>query len=145
MASENGVLVGVGEIRKVVESADVFTVAFTHFPQRLLVDTRFDDDLPPLVQLVKPVASAQERFFWLGTKRPSLGMPKAFMYFAWPHSVSFLKESGIWERIRERVGAPYSPEVDRQSLKTLARLQALEQRVTAAAITGDHHATLWQR
>lgn len=145
MGSENGLLVDVGEIRNVVENADVFTVAFTHFPQRLLVDTRSNDDLPPMVRLVRPVASAQERFFWLGSKRPSLGMPQAFMFFAWPHSVAFLTESGVWDRIRARVGATYDPDVERQCQKALDRLQKLEQGVTLAAITGENHATLWPR
>lgn len=145
MASENGLLVDVGEIRKVVDNADVFTVAFQHFPQRLLVDTRSNDDVPPMVRLVRPVASAQERFFWLGSKRPSLGMPKSFMYFAWPHSVAFLTESGIWDRIRARVGATYDPDIDRQCQETLARMQELEKGVTLAAITGENHATIWHR
>jgi NADH:ubiquinone oxidoreductase subunit 5 (subunit L)/multisubunit Na+/H+ antiporter MnhA subunit len=45
------------------------------------------------------VASVQERFFWLGQQRPTLGMPKNFMFFAWPHSLRYLEDSGLWRRI----------------------------------------------
>ena len=56
-----------------------------------------------MVAIVDPVERVQERFFWLGQHRPALGMPKNFMFFHWPHSVRYLEESGVWDRVRNRV------------------------------------------
>ena len=95
------------DITDIVRHADVFAVSFRLFPERLLIDTRHDDDDPtgacslPMVAIVDPVGSMQERFFWLGSHRPSLGMPKQFQFFHWAHSIRYLEESGVWDRIRE--------------------------------------------
>ena len=42
MHTENGILVDLDQVRRVVDNADVFTVAFRLFGERLLIDTRFD-------------------------------------------------------------------------------------------------------
>src|SRR5438067_2326966 len=100
MFTENGLLVNIAEIESIVKSADVFTASFRLFPERLLIDTRYDRSPDPgacgtpMVAIVDPVESIQERFFWLGQHRPSLGMPKSFEFFFWPHSTLYLEESG---------------------------------------------------
>src|SRR5207248_2827500 len=103
MRSENGILIDVGEVAGIVDKADVFLVGFANFSERLLVDTRSDERTRPLVKVVPSLGSFQERIFWLGQNRPTLGMPNAFSFIKWPHSPGFLVESGLWERIRERV------------------------------------------
>ncbi len=145
MNGENGVLVDVGEVRKVVDNADVFAVGFRNFGKRLFVDTRSDADVRAMVAVVEPLASPQERFFWLGKTRPSLGVPKAFGYFNWPQSPNYLVESGIWELIRARVGAANDTVVDHQCETALKGLRGLERQATLAAIRGDDHLTLWSR
>src|SRR5688572_3198569 len=103
MFSENGILVDFNEINKLIASAEVFTVGFGPFAERLLVDSRSNETETPLVQVVQPKGSAQERVRWLYRRRPSLGMPQAFSFVAWPHSPSFLVESGVWDSIRDKV------------------------------------------
>lgn len=145
MAAEHGVLINTTEVKEVVANADVFAIGFPLFPERLLVDTRSDATTPPTARLVEPVASVQERFFWLGQHRPSLGMPQRFMFFFWPHSVAYLQESGVRETIRRRffsdeTGGPGLADLDR----ALEELETKERDVYLGAIRGDErHKTIW--
>jgi hypothetical protein len=148
---ENGPLVDLGQIDEIVQQADVFAIAFRLFPERLLIDTRHDADDPagpcglPMVAIVDPVATVEERFFWLGQHRPMLGTPRNFMFFLWPHSIRFLDESGLWGRIRERLvrsGFDGAAETVDAALKDLERR---EYRATCAAIKGETFQTIWAR
>lgn len=143
MQSENGLLVDVGQIHQVVENADVFAVGFSNFAERLLVDARSGSEIGPMVRVVEPLASIQERFFWLGKERPQFGVPQAFVFFAWPHSITFLEQSGLWRRIRDRVRADSDPKAGRQCSVTLQRLRALERQVLVAAVKGENFVSLW--
>ncbi|MEX0750137.1 MAG: hypothetical protein WD359_04940, partial [Dehalococcoidia bacterium] len=95
MYTENGLLVDLREINHIVRNADVFAAAFRLFPERILVDTRHDATDPdgpcgmPMLAIVDPVATLQERYFWLGQQRPALGTPKHFQFFFWPHSIRY--------------------------------------------------------
>jgi len=105
MFTENGVVIDLGEVKKAVQQADVFAIGFRLFAERLLVDTRHDEKTPPLVQVVEPVDSVEQRFFWLGQNRPTLGTPERFIFFLWPHSIPFLRESSLASAITERIAA----------------------------------------
>jgi hypothetical protein len=143
MYSENGVLVDFDEIGRLIKSADVFTVGFTAFAERLLIDSRSNDTETPLVQVVQPKGSAQERVRWLYRRRPSLGTPQTFSFVAWPHSPAFLVESGVWDMLRDKVGASLDPQVETQCDLALKRLHNLDREATIALITGEHCTTLW--
>jgi hypothetical protein len=149
MRTENGLLVDLGQVRDVINSADVFAVAFRLFPERLLIDTRHDDRDPdgpcgmPMVAIVDPVATVQERFFWLGKHRPTLGMPEEFKFFFWPHSVRYLAESGVWRAIRERVTSSGFAGADATCNAALEDLLKREHAAEVAAITGERHHTVW--
>jgi len=141
MRSENGILIDVGEVASIVDKADVFLVGFANFSERLLVDTRSDGATRPLVRVVASLGSFQERIFWLGRNRPTLGVPRDFSFINWPHSPGFLEESGIWDRIRSRVDADNAAACDR----AIERLTRLELKTMLDAIHGDRHVTLWPR
>jgi hypothetical protein len=143
MYSENGVLVDFDEISKLVNDADVFTVGFAAFPERLIVDTRFNDRENPMVQVVEPARSARDRMVWLSRRRPSLGVPESFSFFAWPHSPTFMVQSGIWDRIRRRVDAELSAEVSVQCDLAIKQLLNLDREATYALLKGEHCLTLW--
>jgi hypothetical protein len=144
-----GLLVDISEIEKVVRNADVFAVGFRLFPERLLIDTRHDDTNPegpcgtPLVAIVDPVESVEERYFWLGKHRPTLGMPEAFMYFFWPHSVRYLQESGIWGAIRERIVSSGFTGAAETCDAALEDLLERERGANIEAIAGARYRTLW--
>jgi hypothetical protein len=138
------------DITDIVRHADVFAVSFRLFPERLLIDTRHDDDDPtgacslPMVAIVDPVESMQERFFWLGQHRPSLGMPKQFQFFHWTHSVRYLEESGLWDRIRNRVVASRFSGARETCADALRDLYAREHAATLDAIRGPRYETIWE-
>lgn len=144
MFSENGVLVDFEEISKLVEAADVFTVGFATFPERLIVDARGNDVETPMVQVVEPARSARDRLNWLNRRRPSLGAPEAFSFFAWPHSPNFLMQSGVWDRIRNRVEQG-DPQVSVQCDLAIKQLLNLDREATMSILRGDHCLTLWPR
>ena len=143
MYTENGLLVDLTEIEETVRAADVFAVSFRLFAERLLIDTRHDGSEIPMVAIVDPVGSVQERFFWLGQHRPSLGLPQHFKFFYWPHSVGYLRESGVWAKIVERVTASGFSGARETCDEALRDLLARERRATLDAIRGARYQTLW--
>ena len=141
--SENGLLVDLAEVEKVVDLSDVFTIVFRTFPERLLVDSRVSAQEGPLVAVVEPVATVEERYHWLGRKRPSFGPPERFMFFLWPHSIAFLEQCGVVARIRCRCEATGRPEALSMFDRALADLREKERRATLAAIAGENYRTVW--
>jgi hypothetical protein len=122
------------------------TIGFATFPERLLIDTRTNATEGPLVAIVPPVASVQERYLWLGKHRGSFGSPEAFTFFVWPHTVRYLVETDMLAPLRARLVA-VSPEADAVLATTLTRLLDIERRVTIEAIRGgtDAWVTVWER
>jgi hypothetical protein len=144
MYTENGLIVDVEEVRKVVAEADVFGVGFRLFGERLFVDTRSNRADGPFIATVEPLGSMQERMFWLGQHRPGFGMPKKFVFFFWPNSIRFFEETGIWAAIRTRVLEAGDEATAQAADRALADLYRLEHAAIVAAIKGEHHRTLWQ-
>lgn len=146
MFTENGVMIDLEELRKVVDKCDVFTIGFRLFHDRLMVDTRTSGDEGPMLELVEPVNTVEERFFWLGKRRPAFGVPESFTFFVWPHSIGYLEESGIMDKIRHRL-YPHDEEGEsgRAVGESMARLFQLEQAATLDAIRGKNYHTLWER
>jgi len=143
--TENGVLVDLDEIGKVVNECDVFTIGFGLFPERVIVDARENADVGPMVQVVEAVTSVEERFHWLGRQRPAFGVPERFTFFIWPHSMQFLEASGLWRRIRDRLAGDERAAVAKMMDGTLGELRGLERRTIGAALAGEGFHTLWSR
>lgn len=145
MFTENGVLVDLDEVRKVVEECDVFTIGFRVIPQRLIVDTRSLPDEGPMVEVVEPVGTVEERFFWLGQRRPRFGVPRRFSFFVWPHSIDFLERCGVVERVGQRLGAVERPEVRQALHQAVEQLRRLECQAVRDAVSGKNYYTLWPK
>jgi hypothetical protein len=141
--SENGLLVDLAEVEKVVDLCDVFTIIFQTLPERLLVDSRVSPEEGPLVAVVGPVATVEERYHWLGRERPSFGPPERFMFFLWPHTIAFLEQCGVVARIRCRCEATERPEALSMFDRALTDLREKERQATRAAITGENYRTIW--
>lgn len=98
-----------------------------------------------MVEVVEPVATVEERFFWLGKRRPGFGVPERFTFFVWPHSLRFLAECRLVECIRGRVKADELPEAARAMDTALAELARLEVEAIQDALLGKNYHTLWSR
>ena len=138
-------MIDLDEVKKAVEACDVFTIGFRLFPQRLITDTRSLEEEGPMVAVVEPVATVEERFFWLGQKRPRFGPPERFSFFIWPHSIGFLDNCRLVEAIRERCQPDKWPHVRQQVDQALAELRRLETKAGQDALMGKDYHTLWSR
>jgi hypothetical protein len=142
--TENGLMIDLDELRKVVDNCDVFTIGFRLFPERLIVDSRSNDQDGPVTEVVEPVNTVEERFFWLGQRRPSFGVPQRFTFFVWPHSIRYMTESGLGDMIRRRLTEVH-PDAAAAVDASLTHLQQLEDKAVRDAITGRNYHTVWQR
>lgn len=140
MYSENGQIVDVEEVREAIEQADVLTVGFRSFPERLIIDSRTSDTAGPMARVVEPVAGVEERMFWLGRNRPQFDLPQQFTFFVWPHSVRFLEETGVADALFAGVRASDGAA---QLTDALDELQRLERASNRSSIDGDRWHTIW--
>ena len=139
-------MVDLEELKKVVDNADVFTIGFRNFPDRLIVDTRSGGDVGPMIRVVEPVATVEERFFWLGKERPQFGVPERFTFFIWPHSIRYFEDCGLGDMIRHRVyPLDENAEIGHQMGEAMIRLITLERQSEYDAIHGRNYHTLWER
>jgi hypothetical protein len=144
LLTENGMGIDHDAMNELLAQADVLTIGFTLFPQRLLIDTRATESTGPLVTIVDPVASVQERYLWLGRHRGMFGAPKAFSFFVWPHTVRGLIERDALRVMRERLMAAPGDGAE-QLDQALAALRELENAEFRRAIRGEAHwKTLWE-
>ncbi|MFN0095063.1 MAG: hypothetical protein ACKVVT_09845 [Dehalococcoidia bacterium] len=145
MLTENGLQVSQEALEEVLAKADVLTVGFTTFPERMLVDFRTAPGVDAWAGLVDPVATVQERYLWLGRHRGRLGAPQAFSFVVWPHSVGTMLERDALAIVRERLRA-ISPESVRLLRETLRTVHTRERAAYREAVTGGpaFH-TLWSR
>lgn len=145
MLTENGLEIDLEAVRDIQGRADVLTVGFTLFPERLLIDTRSRGDEGPLVAIVAPVQTVQERYLWLGKHRGSFGAPEAFSFFVWPCTVRTLVANDVLAPVRARL-AQASAEAEPGLQQLLERLLELERQAMRAAVRGDEPwKPLWER
>ncbi|MFN0095846.1 MAG: hypothetical protein ACKVVT_13860, partial [Dehalococcoidia bacterium] len=104
MLTENGLVIDREAMEDVLRRADVLTIGFTTFPERVLVDFRHRPGIEPWSGIVEPVATVQERYAWLGRERGTLGAPQAFSFFIWPNSLRMLIETDVLATVRQRLG-----------------------------------------
>jgi hypothetical protein len=144
MFTDNGTQFDNEAVCDVLRRADVLTVGFAAIAERLLIDFRGNQWEGPLVAIVGPVQTVQERYAWLGKHRGSFGAPEGFSFFVWPHAVRSLKERGFMEIIRDRL-ASVSTDAEGALNDTLAQVEALEREAWRQAIMGgEGWHTLWE-
>lgn len=143
MFTENGVLIDLEEVAKVVDGCDVFTIGFRTFAERVIIDARETEDAGPLAQVVEPVASVEERFHWLGRERPQFGVPERFSFFVWPHSLEFFESSGLTQRIRDRLRTAERPSAKQMLDGALEEVRRLERRAVQQLLLGEGYHVLW--
>ncbi len=144
MYGEDGLAVDLDQVIRIVGEIEVLIVGLAICPQRLLIDLRGDNVTGPMVELVEPLANAQERAIWLSARRPSLGPPERTVFFGWPHSVALLEETGMLNRVAGRAMREHGVDLSEEIATTIAELRRLERDLTRDAIRGDEgFETLW--
>lgn len=134
------------ELIEVVAAAEVLVLAFPFCHERLLLDLRSDGVLGPLIEVVEPLGSPQERAVWLAERRPSLGAPDGSAFAFWPHSVGYLSTSevvaAVVRRVRREHGLDAGPDLE----SVLHDLEVLERDCAVRAVSGgEGFETLWRR
>ena len=130
-------------IIKTVSQAEVVAFRFVTVPQRLLIDNRFSDADAPMVKLVPPAGSAEERFKSLKKLRPRFRLPQKISAIWWPRYINGVVESGIWDAIVQRNSDNGFPAIAAQCDELLRELRRLERMEMVNAIGGEGYRTLW--
>lgn len=140
---DNDFSVDVSEILSTIRTADVITIRFVTVGQRLLLDFRTTELDGPLVRVVKPVRSVQERYASLKKLRPRLDAPEKIVAIWWPRFMPSLAATGVWDEVMQRVTESGYVGAVREAEATLAELIQLEEAQKRAAVRGDGFKTLW--
>ncbi|MBK7126681.1 MAG: hypothetical protein IPH65_12315 [Dehalococcoidia bacterium] len=142
MRNENGIDIDIEALNKLLNTADLITIGFTLFPERLLVDTRSNDQERQFADMVEPVANIQERYVWLGKHRGSFGAPEGFAFFVWPQTVRGLIERDALAPLKARLTSEARRDLD----VALATAAELERGAIVEAIKGsDRWPAVWER
>ena len=130
-------------ILKTARTADVIAFRFVTVPMRLLIDNRFSEADAPMLKLVPPAGSAEERFKSLKVLRPRFRLPQKISAIWWPRYINGLVESGIWDAITERVVENGFAATASECGAVLADLRRMERVEMVDAIGGEGYRTLW--
>jgi hypothetical protein len=138
--------VDLGEVFEIIDAAEVLIVRFHLIRRRLLIDFRARPGQPPIIKLVPPAESIEERFRSIKQLRPDFAVPEKVMTFHWPRTAGVLEECGVWGKIADRmtnIGGERSREECQGALRELRGAE--RQEVASAIRGGDHYQTLWER
>jgi hypothetical protein len=134
------------EVLRTVRQAEVITFRFPIVTDRLLIDNRYTELDPPLVRLVEPAGSVEERFRSLKRLRPRFRLPDRINAIAWPLTARAIQEYGIWDAIIERIAQEGFQDAAERYASVLRDLIAREQREVLAAVRGDEpYQAVWAR
>lgn len=141
---DNDYNVDVAEVASTIRSHDVVIIRFITLGERLLLDFRNSDIDGPLVKLVEPVRSVQERYRHLRKLRPRFGDPEKIVSVFWPRFARSLEETGVWAEVIRRVVDSGHPDAVRDAERELEDMLQKERAHQRDAVAGsDRFRTLW--
>jgi hypothetical protein len=142
MQTENGLQIDGDALERLLNQSDLITIGFTLFPERLLVDTRSNDQEGQFAEMVAPVGTVQERYLWLGKHRSSFGPPEGFAFFVWPHTVRNLVERDALAPLKARL----TPEARENLEVAIATAAELERQAMKEIVKGSERwPAVWDR
>ena len=140
---DNDYNVDIRELCTTIATSDVLVIRFITLSQRLLLDFRLTDIDGPLVRVVEPVKSVDERYRSLQKLRPRLPQPERIVAALWPRFAASITATPAWDEVMRRVADAGFPEAVRAAEEALSELVALERAEQRNAITGEGYRTLW--
>jgi hypothetical protein len=136
----------IDEVTKVIDSADVLVVRFALLDKRLLIDSRTNEQDGPAITLVQKATSVEERFKSLKQMRPRFPLPEKIMSFMWPRHIETLRNSGIWEKIQQRLTSLGGDTMSERCDEIYSELMREEKAEVLEAIRGGSgYQALWER
>ena len=148
MFSEDGPALDYEAMDEALREADVIVLGFDFTDDRLLIDLRNDPrgKTPPIVEIVEPLANAEERQIWLSGRRPGLRPPDELLFFVWPNSVPALERSRLIEGAAARIQDEQQVDVRVFIKEVMVDLRSRERIDLVAAVRGgEGFETLWSR
>ncbi len=141
---DNDFNVDLAEIASTVRTHDVVIVRFITVGERLLLDFRATEIDGPLVKLVDPVRSVQDRYRHLRQIRPRFGDPEKIVSVFWPRFARSLEETGVWAEVISRIVETGHPDAIREAEGELALVLGKERAHQRDAVAGsERFRTLW--
>ncbi|HJM75630.1 MAG TPA: hypothetical protein QGI71_07195 [Dehalococcoidia bacterium] len=138
-----GFEIDIEAVHQNVQEAEVVALYFPMLRKTLLVDTRSNDNVDPMVCVVDMVQNAGERFRSLRKLRPQLPRPQSITLIPWVLRVDSLRQTGVWADLTTRLHD--NGECMESAAHCLDQLDGLEQHELQQALTGKNHRTLWGR
>ncbi|MEO6396939.1 MAG: hypothetical protein ABIP13_00575 [Tepidiformaceae bacterium] len=133
------------DIASTVRTNDVITIRFVAVGQRLLLDFRTTEIDGPMIRVVDPVKSVEERYRALRKLRPRFATPERIVSIWWPRFAHSLESTGIWGEVMERITESGHVDAVRSAQETLSELLRLERVQQRDAVRGEGFRTLWSR
>lgn len=140
---DNDFSIDLADIAATIHTSDVIAIRFVSLGQRLLLDFRTSELDGPMVRVVEPVNSVEERYRSLRRLRPRFPAPEKIVAIWWPRFATSLESTGIWPEVLERVRESGHEEALARAHEALAGLIELEQEQQRDAISGKGFRTLW--
>jgi hypothetical protein len=140
---DNDFSVDLEDIASTIRAGDVVVMRFVAMGHRLLLDFRCSELDGPMVKVVEPVKSVEERYRNLKRLRPRFAPPEKIYAIWWPRFASSLQSTGIWNEVMKRITDTGYAESVRRAQETLAEIIALEREQQRDAIRGKGFKTLW--
>ena len=148
MFGDNGPSLDRESIDEAVREAEVLVIGFDFTADRLLIDMRDDPrgHTPPFIEIVEPLADADERQIWLSGRRPGVRAPEQLLFFVWPHSVDYLNASPLLSGAAARIKREQGVDVQDMIEEAVQDLHDRERRDLITAVRGgEGFETLWTR
>jgi hypothetical protein len=140
---DNDFSVDIADITNTIASSEVVVLRFVAVGQRLLLDFRESELDGPMVKVVAPVTSVEERYRELQKLRPRFESPPKIVAVWWPRFVTSLISTGLWDQVMKRVSESGHVGAVRGAEEALAELIAAERATQQAAVRGEGFRTIW--
>jgi hypothetical protein len=132
------------EVRRVIDGAEVLVVRMSVTDRRLLIDSRANEHAGPMIKVVAPATSAEERFRAIKMLRPRFKVPQRVVTFQWPRHARAMGEAGVWDHIVRRLVALGDETIVGECDDAYRQLLQEERKVELNAVLGgEGFQTLW--